>query len=312
MKILAKLVSGLLIWLIVTSILLAIILLPRNVTYERVGYDDVATYKFTWEAYQESITTYSKEVWDNKSFGTSKVGSPVEEEVYHYMKRTIVIIFPALIISLLLGILKGVFDYKNVNSRKNIIGNGTTWLMQSVPEYFIIITVQLGLLSLMSKGFPQLDIYGYDKWYNTLLPILFLSVYPISYIARITSSALSEQEGKDYIRTAIAKGTSSKKILYIHVLKNCYPTILSQFLTIMITLISSSIVVEYLTFYRGAGTRLIEALDIKTIYNITDNFPLEVPTIVGFTIGFMILILCSLWIHQLLNYILIPAKRGEE
>ncbi|WP_442596516.1 ABC transporter permease subunit [Neobacillus sp. D3-1R] len=311
MKILLNLVGSFIIWLLVTLILIAIVLIPREVSYKRVGSTDAATFTFSWDSYENNIKNYATQVWETKSFGISKIEVPVEQELVHYMKRSLSIIFPALFLSYLLGVLKGIYDYQHSRGIKNFIGNGSTWFMQSIPEFFFIITVQLGILYLIRQGFPYIDLYGYDKWYNVLLPIFFLSLYPLSYIARITSSAIAEQEGRDYIRTAHAKGISSRVILYVHILKNCWPKILSQFLTVMLTIISSSIIVEYLTFYRGAGKRLMDALQIKTIYSAGSHFPVEIPTIIGFSFGFMSLILVSLWIHQLLNYFLIPMKRGE-
>lgn len=311
MKLLIKLCGGFLIWLAVTLIMVLIILVPRDAVYQSDpnSHHINGQSKFSWANYQTTIKQYYQTVIDEKSFGKTKFGTTVEEELFHYMKRTLFIIIPAFFISITFGILKGIYDYRNRNSWKNWTGNGTTWLFQSIPDFFIIITVQFGLTLLMRQGFPHIDLYGYDKWYNTLLPIIFLSLYPLSYIASITSIAIANEEGKDYIITAKAKGMHERVILYKHMLWNCWSNILTQFLTITLILISSSIVVEYLTFYRGAGKRLLDSLQSKSRFMVGESFPVEIPTVIGFSFGFMILILISIWIQLAISHYLVPTTK---
>ncbi|MFD2443946.1 ABC transporter permease subunit [Bacillus sp. CGMCC 1.16607] len=311
MKLIFKLIGGFFIWLLITIVMFLIILIPRDAVYQPdpKSHHINGTYKFSWDAYKENINQYYQMVIEKKSFGETKFGTTVEEELFHYMKRTLTIIIPAFIISISLGILKGMYDYRNMRSWKNWTGSGTTWLFQSVPDFFIIISVQYGLILLMRQSFPHIDIYGYDKWYNTLLPIFFLSLYPFSYIASITSIAMSNEEGKDYIITAKAKGMNERIIIYKHMLWNCWSKILSQFLTITLILISSSIIVEYLTFYRGAGKRLLDSLQAKSTFMVGQGFPVEVSTVVGFSFGFMILILVSIWIQLIISHYLVPTSK---
>lgn len=311
LKLLIKLVGSFFIWLLITLIMFLIILIPRDAHYQKAAnsHHINGSYEFSWKDYQTNIITYSQMVLEEKSFGETNFGTSVEEELFHYMKRTLTIIIPAFLISILFGVLKGIYDYRSTDSWKNWTGKGSTWFFQSMPDFFIIIIVQYGLLLLMRQGFPYIDIYGYDKWYNALLPIFFLSLYPLSFIANITSIAIANEGGKDYIITAKAKGIHEKVILYKHMLWNCWPSILSQFLTILLILISSSIIVEYLTFYRGAGKRLLDSLQAKPSFMVGENFPIEVPTVIGFSFGFMVLILVSLWIQFVVSHYLIPTSK---
>ncbi|MDZ5471419.1 ABC transporter permease [Bacillus sp. 31A1R] len=306
-----KLLGGFLFWLFISFLLILMIMIPREASYQKVknSHHYQGGYEYSFEQHKENVITYFKTVFEQKSLGKSSIDAPVEKEMLHYFKRTLTIIIPAFLLSSIFGVLKGIYDYRQSMTWKNWTGNGTTWLFQSLPDFFIIIAVQYGLLSLMDIGFPHIDLYGYEHWYNILLPVFFLTIYPLSYIARITSSAIGAQEGKDYITTAKSKGLSERIILYRHMLWNCWPQIISQFLTIMLILISSSIIVEYLTFYRGAGKHLIDALQLKKSFLVGQHFPVDLPTVSGFALGFMLLVLVSLWIQQSISHLLIGSSR---
>jgi oligopeptide transport system permease protein len=265
-------------------------------------------YDFSMQVYKNNIIGYIDLLKTDHSLGLSKYDVPVSEELFHYFSRSFKILFPAFFLSIILGMAKGIFDYYFSERKWNVIGNGTTWLGQSLPDFFFAISIQYGLLLLIRIGFPHIDLFGYDHWYNVFFPIFFLSMYPLFYIARITSAALAYESNKNYVRTARALGASTRTVLLRHMLKNAMYTILSHFFTVMVLLLGSLPIVEFLTFYRGAGRRLIEAFGINPGIPGPTLLGIESTTAIGFMVVFLLFLFLALWISNLLKAFVIPTN----
>jgi oligopeptide transport system permease protein len=308
-NLIVRLLSSLLLWVCMAVIIVLIVLLPRDTQSNSVHMKEVLFYHFTWDNYKQNITHYLVDVKTHKSLGTTAFKEPVEIELSLYFKRSIIILLPALFLSIIIGIYKGVFDYRYKNKLGRFFGKGATWLGQSVPDFFLIFLVQTVLSIAMRHGLPRMDMYGDDQWYNIFFPIIFLSMYPAFVIAKYTSQALEEEDEQDYIQTARAKGIPERVILWKHILRNCWPKLLQHFMTIVLTLFSGMFIVEFLTFYHGIGTRLITALHIKYSIFPGESLPIDIPAVIGFSLLFMVLFLVAQWINQILTYFLVPKRK---
>ncbi|HYK72316.1 MAG TPA: ABC transporter permease [Pseudoneobacillus sp.] len=288
------------------SIILILFLLPGKTDEILIQKSVKPVYDFSMEVYKNNIIDFIELLKTEHGLGLSKYQVPVSQEIAHYFSRSLFIVFPAFFISILLGIAKGIFDYTLSERKWNVFGNGTTWLGQSLPDFFFVISIQYVLLLLIRMGFPKLDLFGYDHWYNIFFPIIFLSMYPLFYIARITSSALASEASKDYVRTAMSKGTSMQKIVLRHMLKNAMLTILTHFFTVMVLLISSLPIVEFLTYYRGAARRLIEGFGIKPVITSPISINIETTLVIGFIGIFLFFLFAALWVSNIIKAFVIP------
>ncbi|MDP4084302.1 MAG: ABC transporter permease [Bacillota bacterium] len=312
MNLFFRLLGSLCLWICMALIIILIVLLPRDTVSHRVGDLDVMSYHFTWNQYQKNITNYFEEVKTKKSLGTTNFDEPVEVELLLYFKRSIIILIPALFLSIFIGINKGIFDYRHQTKFGRFFGKGTTWLGQSVPDFFLIFLVQTFLSVAMRHGLPRMDMYGDDRWYNIFFPIIFLSMYPAFIIARYTSQALDTEDEQDYIKTEKAKGVPDRMVLLKHTLRNCWPKLLQHFMHIVLTLFSGMFVVEFLTLYHGIGSRLITAIHIRYSIMPGEPLPIDVPAVIGFSLLVMVLLLIAQWISQILDYFLDPLKRRNQ
>lgn len=312
MNLFLRLMGSLVLWGLMAIVIILIVLLPRETESHRVGVVDVMSYNFTWEKYKHNIYDYIEEVKAEKSLGTTVFEEPVETELLLYFKRSIVVLLPAIFLSIIMGIYKGVFDYRFQNHIiGRFLGRGTTWLGQAVPDFFLIFLIQALLSLAMRHGLPRLDLYGNDEWYSIIFPITFLSMYPGFVIAKYTFQALNEEDKLDYIKTAKAKGVPDQVVLWKHILRNCYPKLLQHFMPIILMLFSGMFVVELLTMYHGIGYRLITAIQIKNIIFAGEALPIDVPAVIGFSLLIMVLLLFAQWINQILEYFLNPQRGGS-
>lgn len=310
MRLILKLLGACLFWCGVALAVVLVVLLPRETDSYRTGPMDNMHYNFTWESYKNNIVNYYENVKENKTLGITVYEIPVEEELAHYGKRTVKILIPAIFLSVILGIWKGVYDYTRTGKAGRLFGKYTTWLGQSLPDFFLIFLIQTFLFFLMHNTFIKVDMYGDEHWFNLIMPTLFLAMYPVSLIAKYTAEALQEEEGQDYVRTAMSKGAKRKTVVHRHMLPNCYPKLVQHFMPIVVLMLSSMFVIEFLTMYRGIGTRLVYALSVPEI--LIPGAPIQMDT--GAIIGFSLAILAVLFAVQVIDSILkhFVNKRQKE
>ncbi len=246
-------------------------------------------YEFSWNAYKHNISMFIHDVRENGTLGFTRYDNPAEEEILLHMKRSLKVIVTAFIITLIFGILKGIYDFYDRWNGWNIFGKGMTWLLQSIPDFFLIICLQWLIIFYL----PFIRIFGHDHWYSFLLPAFLVSLYPMLYIARITSTALGSEKGKPYIQVARSKGLSGKKVLWKHMLRNSLYPILSNLTAVMLYLLSNLLIVEYLLDYRGAAFRMFQAFDVSKAISGNNRFIDESGLIIGFGLSFMIIVLIS-------------------
>ncbi|HYY17078.1 MAG TPA: ABC transporter permease, partial [Gammaproteobacteria bacterium] len=70
-----------------------------------------------------------------------------------------------------------------------------------------------------------------------------------------------EEMGKDYVRTARAKGLSERLVLYKHVLKNALIPILTGVVVILPLLFTGSLIMESFFGIPGLGSYTIDAIN---------------------------------------------------
>lgn len=92
------------------------------------------------------------------------------------------------------------------------------------------------------------------------LPTLALSVIYIALVARITRASMLESLGQDYIRTAYAKGATTKSVLIRHALRNAAVPIVSVIGIGLVLLIGGVVVTETVFNIPGIGRLTVEAI----------------------------------------------------
>lgn len=249
--------------------------------------------------------------------GQTIFDQPVLFEVKEYLLRSLLLIGIALSLSIPLGIAKGILDFRHANRKTNFLANGTTALVQSLLDFMIIIGVQWGLMELMDWGFPHFSVYMADDWYSFILPSVLLTLFPIAYLARITSLALGTQEKQLYILFARAKGVSEQLVLWKHMLRNSWSMTLDHFPSMMTVLLSNLLLVEYLTQFKGGAYRLYQAVGYHDTggfnhFRIGDKPPFEADLIIVILFLFMLLILLIKILCTALKYFLDPLWREEK
>lgn len=234
-----------------------ILLLPREKEVTVFSSFHVeADYPFSFELYLERIENFTSHILTEKGFGESRTGLPVSEEAGIFVARSLKIVLPVFMASMVLGTLMGAVQFYRRAKFTGKLGSFISWMFSSIPDFFLFIAIQYLFILMMQSGMPHFKLYGHENWYSFLLPLISLSVFPFLHMSRFTAAALENEMGEEYVRTAYAKGLGDFRAL-IHMLWNCLSPIMNQAQLVMLYILSSLPIIEKLAGYNGAGKELL-------------------------------------------------------
>jgi peptide/nickel transport system permease protein len=190
-------------------------------------------------------------------FGTSITSKrPVFTEIMDRLPTTASLAAFALAFSLVLGLLAGSCG---AVLRMGPIGKAVTVLTIvgiSIPEFW-----SGPLLAwLFGLKLAWLPVAGLGDLRNFILPALTLAVGTGCFLARIVRASMTEVFGAHHVRTARAKGLSSRTITVRHVLRNSLIPLLTVIGLTIAGLLGGVVIVENVFALPGLGTLAVGAV----------------------------------------------------
>lgn len=139
---------------------------------------------------------------------------------------------------------------------------GSTWAKfnEYISNHFIFNTFITG----------QWEVFS-DAVRHMILPAVALATIPLAIIARITRSSLLEVMGKDYIRTARAKGAKESSVVRSHALRNSMLAVVTIIGLQLGALLGGAILTETVFNLAGVGRSLFEAITARD-YAVVQGF----------------------------------------
>ncbi|GAB4398748.1 MAG: dipeptide ABC transporter permease DppB [Microscillaceae bacterium] len=107
---------------------------------------------------------------------------------------------------------------------------------------------------------------------NMILPVITLSLRPLSIIVQLTRSSMLEVLSQDYIRTAKAKGLLFYQVVIKHALKNALNPVITAVSGWLASLMAGAFFIEYVFNWKGLGRttiRAVETLDLPIVMGAT-------------------------------------------
>ncbi|MFQ5588677.1 MAG: ABC transporter permease [Nitrospiria bacterium] len=205
--------------------------------------------------FQKSVTLFAFD------FGFADDGRNIGADIRERMWPSLAIAVPSLIVGLFVNItvamLIAFFRATYIDTWGIIVAVA----MMSISSLFYIIGGQF----LLSKMFRLVPISGYDEGFNgikfLILPVLVALVGGVGSGTRWYRSIFLEEIGKDYVRTARAKGLSELTVLFSHVLRNALVPILTGVVVVIPLLFMGSLVTESFFSIPGLGSYTIDAIN---------------------------------------------------
>ncbi|MCZ6718605.1 MAG: ABC transporter permease [Gammaproteobacteria bacterium] len=194
-------------------------------------------------------------------FGRSDSGRDIGYDISQRMWPSLAIAIPSLLIGLLVNITFALLIAFFRGTYIDVGGVVLAVILMSISGLFYIIGGQF----LVGKFLHLVPISGYDTGLNAakfiVLPVIIGVIGGIGAGTRWYRTVFLEEIGKDYIRTARAKGLSERSILYKHVLRNGLIPILTGVVAILPLLFMGSLIVESFFAVPGLGSYTIDAIN---------------------------------------------------
>jgi len=194
-------------------------------------------------------------------FGTSDSGRDIGYDISQRMWPSLAIAVPVLLVGLTMNISLALFiaffraTYIDFSSVVLLVA------MMSISSLFYIIGGQY----LLSKLLHLVPISGYDTglsaWKFLILPAIIGVIGGIGSGTRWYRTLFLEEIGKDYVRTARAKGLGERRVLARHVLRNALIPILTGVVVVLPLLFMGSLITESFFGIPGLGSYTIDAID---------------------------------------------------
>jgi peptide/nickel transport system permease protein len=203
-------------------------------------------------------------IWDmlTLDFGQSLIDrTSVLQTIADNLPYTIELTLVATGMGLLVGIPLGVVAAVNRNRLPDTGVRMFSLVGYAIPDFYlgalllIVFALNLGWFPINGGG------TGFaDRMYHVFLPALTLAMVKSAFLGRLTRTSLLEVLGKDYIRTARAKGARENRVIYRHGLRNALLPITTGLGLSLLATLSGSVAIELVFNRPGIGEVLISAI----------------------------------------------------
>ncbi|VAW72854.1 ABC transporter, permease protein 1 (cluster 5, nickel/peptides/opines) [hydrothermal vent metagenome] len=193
-------------------------------------------------------------------FGSSDAGRDIGADISQRMWPSLAIAIPTLLLGLLVYISFAMLLAFFRGTYLDLSGVILSVVLMSISGLFYIIAGQF----MFSKILHLVPVSGYEPglhaWRFVLLPVLIGVFSGLGSSGRWYRTIFLEEIGRDYVRTARAKGLPELKLLFSHVLKNAMVPILTGVVVVLPTLFMGSLIMESFFGIPGLGSYTIEAI----------------------------------------------------
>ena len=193
-------------------------------------------------------------------FGASDEGRDIGREIGVRMWPSLALAIPTFILGLLVSIAFSLLLVFFRSTRLDFWGVVLCVFMLSISGLFYIIAGQW-LFSKILRLVPYSGFaWGWDAIKFLALPILVAIISRLGPEARFYRSLFLEEIGKDYVRTARARGLSERIVLFKHVLRNAMLPILTGTVSALPLLFMGSLIAESFFGIPGLGSYTNDAI----------------------------------------------------
>ncbi|HEV8191040.1 MAG TPA: ABC transporter permease [Ktedonobacterales bacterium] len=196
----------------------------------------------------------------------------VLQDISTAIPNTVLLFVVALSFALVMAILLGVFSAVRQYSLADYLITVFAYFGISMPVFFfaeilqVLFGVQLQLLPVFGRSDPEFDgVTGIDAFIDLakhlILPALVLSLLFIAAWSRYLRAGMLDVLKQDYIRTAKAKGLSSRVVFFRHGLRNALIPLITVVALAFGGIFGGAFVTESIFAWPGLGLRFLNAIN---------------------------------------------------
>lgn len=198
-------------------------------------------------------------------FGVSyRQRRPVAEIIRERFPATAKLAVASMVIAVIFGMAAGIIAavYRNTVLDWLVMIFSLTGI--SMPVFWL----GMMLILVFAAGLGWLPVGGYGRsgdLRHIILPALSLAAVSVGYIARMTRSSMLEVIGKDYIRTARAKGLTNSAVILRHALRNAFIPVITIIGINFASLLGGAVATETVFAWPGLGRATVDAIRVRDL-----------------------------------------------
>lgn len=181
---------------------------------------------------------------------------PVSSAIFSRLPATLELAAGGMIIAILIAFPLGIVAARNLNHWPDRVAMVMAVAASAVPHFWLAPLLIL-FFSIYLGWFP---VSGTGSPLHAILPSFTLGLALAAILVRMIRSSMLEELQSDYIRTARAKGTSERAILWKHALPNAMLPVLTILGLQFGSLLTGAIITETIFSWPGIGRLLIQAI----------------------------------------------------
>lgn len=221
-------------------------------------------------------------------FGSSDAGRDITHEVSERVGPSLALALPTFVLGVLVSVLFSLLLVFFRGTYLDFWGVVLCVALLSISSLFYIIAGQY----LFSKVLRLVPLSGFEGGISMVkflaLPVLIGIISRLGPEARFYRTLFLEEIGKDYVRTARAKGLSERVVLLRHVLRNASLPILTSTISAIPLLFLGSLIAESFFGIPGLGSYTMDAI------NAQDFSVVRAMTFIGSTLYIIGLLLADI------------------
>ncbi|WP_026443451.1 ABC transporter permease [Pseudacidobacterium ailaaui] len=251
------------IWLVVTLVFLLIHIVPGDPVEQMLGEgartQDIAALRHAY-GLDVPIGTQYLHYWRGVLHGDLGRSLRLNDSVTHLVLTrypyTLELTLAALVIALVLAVPAGI----SAALHRSRWQDHTVGVVSLLGLSFPVFASGPILILLVSIKLGWLPVSGAGGWDHLVLPACTMGAALAAILTRMVRTAMLEELGQDYIRTARAKGLPERTVVYKHALRNAMVPVLTLVGLQFGALLAGAIVTETIFSWPGIGRLTLSAI----------------------------------------------------
>ncbi len=250
-------------WLVVSVVFLLIHMVPGDPVAQMLGEgaraSDLAALRHAYgldRPLGEQYVRYWRGVLHGDLGHSLRLNDSVTHLVLTRYPYTVELTLAALVIALLLAVPAGIVGALHRNRWRDQVVGVVSLLGLSFPGFalgpilILLVSIKLGWLPVSGAG-------GLE---HLILPAITMGGALAAILTRMVRTAMLEELGQDYIRTARAKGLPERTVVYRHALRNAMIPVVTLVGLQFGALLAGAIVTETIFSWPGIGRLTVSAI----------------------------------------------------
>ena len=178
--------------------------------------------------------------------------------------RALVLLVISCPCALVLSIPLGLFTARHSGGALDKALTVVNQVLMAVPAFFtgILLTYLFGLL--LRWFVPGSFVSPAENFWQSagylVFPAAAIAIPRIAMTVKMLRSALLAEMNKDYVRTSYSRGNDRRATLYLHVLRNALPPVVSFLAMTVADIVAGSVVIEQVFAIPGLGRLLLTSI----------------------------------------------------